>query len=56
MVGVDPINLNHGLLRASMQVQRESPSRVYELAYDTIKDYDGFEPRFYDYIGKKAIQ
>ncbi len=31
-------------------------SRVYELAYDTIKEYDEFKPRFYDYIGKKAIQ
>ena len=30
-------------------------SRVYEIAYDTIKDYDEFEPRFFDYIGKEAI-
>ena len=31
-------------------------SRVYEIAYDTIKEYDEFEPRFFDYIGKEAIQ
>ncbi|MCL4358658.1 MAG: nucleotidyltransferase domain-containing protein [Candidatus Thermoplasmatota archaeon] len=30
-------------------------SRVYDIAYDTIKEYDEFEPRFYDYIGKEAI-
>lgn len=30
-------------------------SKVYEIAYDTIKEYDEFEPRFFDYIGKEAI-
>ena len=30
-------------------------SRVYEIAYDTIKEYEEFKPRFFDYIGKEAI-
>lgn len=28
---------------------------VYNIAYDTIRQYDEFEPRFYDYIGKEEI-
>ncbi|MEN4005946.1 MAG: nucleotidyltransferase domain-containing protein [Methanobacteriaceae archaeon] len=28
---------------------------LYEKAYETIKDFDEFKHRFYDYIGKQAI-
>lgn len=30
-------------------------SNVYEIAYETIKEYEEFEPRFFDYIGKEAL-
>lgn len=29
--------------------------RVYDIAYNTIRDYDNFIHRFNDYIGKEAI-
>ncbi len=28
---------------------------LYDIAYETIRDYDDFRHRLYDYIGKKAI-
>jgi predicted nucleotidyltransferase len=28
---------------------------LYDVAYETIRDYDDFRHRLYDYIGKKAI-
>jgi predicted nucleotidyltransferase len=28
---------------------------LYDIAYETIRDYDDFKHRLYDYIGKKAI-
>jgi len=28
---------------------------LYEVALDTIKNFDAFKHRFYDYIGEKAI-
>lgn len=28
---------------------------VYNIAYETMRQYDEFKPRFYDYIGKEAI-
>ncbi len=30
--------------------------RIYEIAHDTLKEYEEFEPRFFDYIGKEAIR
>ena len=29
---------------------------VYDVAYETISEYEDFMPRFYDYIGKEAIR
>lgn len=30
--------------------------KVYSTAYNTIMEYEEFEPRFYDYIGKDGIR
>jgi len=28
---------------------------LYEVAIETIRDFEAFKPRFYDYIGERAI-
>lgn len=49
-----PLYIRIDVLKGRLLYSRDI-SRVYEIAYDTIKDYDEFEPRFFDYIGKEAL-
>ena len=49
-----PLYIRIDVLKGRLLYSRDV-SKVYEIAYDTIKEYDEFEPRFFDYIGKEAI-
>ena len=49
-----PLYIRIDVLKGRLLYSKDVP-RVYEIAYDTIKEYDEFEPRFFDYIGKEAI-
>lgn len=49
-----PLYIRIEVLKGRLLYSKDD-SRIYEIAYDTIKEYDEFEPRFFDYIGKEAI-
>lgn len=34
----------------------DSKQFLYDKAYETIKDFEAFKPRYYDYIGVEAIR
>ena len=49
-----PLYIRIDVLKGRLLYSRDNP-KVYEIAYDTLREYDEFEPRFFDYIGKEAI-
>ena len=49
-----PLYIRIDVLKGRILYSKEL-SRVYEIAHETMREYEDFEPRFYDYIGKEEI-
>lgn len=49
-----PLYIKIDVFKGKMLYSRDIKA-VYNIAYDTIRDYEEFEHRFYDYIGKEAM-
>lgn len=50
-----PLFVQINVFRGRLIYSRELRT-VYDVAYETIDEYESFMPRFYDYIGKEAIR
>jgi predicted nucleotidyltransferase len=49
-----PIYLRMEILRGNV-LYCEDKQFMYDVAYETIKDFEGFKRRYYDYIGLESI-
>lgn len=49
-----PLYIRVDVFKGKLLYSKDS-LKVYEIAYDTLREYEEFEPRFFDYIGKEEI-
>lgn len=50
-----PVYLKRDVLQGKI-LYCDSKQFLYDKAYETIKDFEAFKPRYYDYIGVEAIR
>ncbi len=49
-----PLYIRMGVLKGRILYCRDKRS-IYDVAFETIKEFENFKHRFYDYIGKEAM-
>jgi len=49
-----PLYVRKEVLKGEVLYRRDK-RELYEIAYRTIREFDDFKHRYYDYIGKEAI-
>ncbi len=49
-----PLYVKKEVLKGEVLYRRDK-NELYDIAYQTIKEFDDFKHRYYDYIGKEAI-
>ncbi|MHB8395900.1 MAG: nucleotidyltransferase domain-containing protein [Thermoplasmataceae archaeon] len=51
-----PLYVQIDVFKGRLLYSRDLQAAVYDVAYETISEYEDFMPRSYDYIGKEAIR